>query len=657
MTKNKKRGLFAAFVLFCTLFVLLSSYINSVSAANAACCIEATPSVTQWAYDYLDEIYIGKYPDFALEFPFGSEGDRKVLKAAADKITNGAVTDKEKVDKIIKWVNKNIDYRSSDSGSGYIYAIDTYYNKKGNCVGYSQLILNFCRLSGIKAVMCCGARGDMKSLKLDGKVPDHAWTMIYIDGKWCLYDLLFDVYAETDRNFINRWYFFDFIEGVSPYVEKYAEYIWTGDCIFYIDGRFMHYINGVPAVQFRDSSGDGGVSVNNCMPFFTANRYYTQSGGSDGYEYAERPERKDSMLCDECYTDGWFTYGDGIYYAKPNGIKTGARIIDHNGRCLYFSYMSDAVILPGRSEDYTLTDGYLTLCKGEKVSVSYTWLENELSQGKKLKWESVDPEIATIDENNVITAHSEGLATFWVCAVDETGTHNQGALFQVGVLNEKRTVSYSFSEDVCDEKGHTYKSVTTKATLSENGKIEKKCTVCGYVHSETAVYYPKTVKLSSTKYTYDGKSHKPSVTVKDSSGKKLKKDTDYTVKYSKGRKTIGKYTVTVTFKGKYKGTKKLTFKIVPEKTSLSKLTAGKKQLTASWKTLSGVTGYEVQYSTSKSFKKNQKTVTVKKAKSKKKTIKKLKKGKKYYVRVRTYKTVDGSRIYSSWSSAKSIKVK
>ena len=204
---------------------------------------------------------------------------------------------------------------------------------------------------------------------------------------------------------------------------------------------------------------------------------------------------------------------------------------------------------------------------------------------------------------------------------------------------------------------HSYKTIaTTKASLSKNGKTTTKCAVCGNVSGTKTVYKIKSVKLSATSYTYNGKTRKPKVTVKDSKGNTLKKDTDYTVKYSSGCKNLGKYTVTVTFKGKYEGTKKLTFTIKPKAVTLSKVTAGSKQLTVTWKTVSGATGYEVQYSTSSKFK-NAKTATVSKGSSKKTTIKKLTKGKKYYVKVRAYKTVDGKKIYGAWSEVKNVKVK
>lgn len=104
-------------------------------------------------------------------------------------------------------------------------------------------------------------------------------------------------------------------------------------------------------------------------------------------------------------------------------------------------------------------------------------------------------------------------------------------------------------------------------------------------------------------------------------------------------------------------TTKNTETVKPKKTSIKKLGKGKKKFTVTWAKVSGVKGYQIQYSTDKKFKKNNKSVTVTKQKTTKATVKKLKSKKKYYVRVRTYKTVNGKKIYSSWSKVKSVKTK
>ena len=95
----------------------------------------------------------------------------------------------------------------------------------------------------------------------------------------------------------------------------------------------------------------------------------------------------------------------------------------------------------------------------------------------------------------------------------------------------------------------------------------------------------------------------------------------------------------------------------PKSTNTKNIKTAKKAILVTWKKVSGVKGYQVQVATDKKFKKNKKTVTIKKQKTTKTTVKKLKAKKKYYVRVRTYKIVNGKKIYSSWSKVKSVKTK
>lgn len=198
-----------------------------------------------------------------------------------------------------------------------------------------------------------------------------------------------------------------------------------------------------------------------------------------------------------------------------------------------------------------------------------------------------------------------------------------------------------------------------KATHYDDGENYKLCKYCdeykGYMNDYNAY---ETVALSKTSYTYDGKEKKPGVTVTDWLGDPISKS-EYTVTYPKSAKNVGKYTVTIKFKNHYVGTEKRTFTINPKGTSLSKVTSPKKaQLKVTWKKqATQTTGYQVQYSTDKNFKKGNKTVTVKGAKTTAKTISKLTKGKKYYVRVRTYKTVNKTNFYSGWSKSSSVTVK
>lgn len=171
----------------------------------------------------------------------------------------------------------------------------------------------------------------------------------------------------------------------------------------------------------------------------------------------------------------------------------------------------------------------------------------------------------------------------------------------------------------------------------------------------------KSVALTKTSYTYNKKAHKPGVVAKDNQGNKIPAS-DYTVKYSSGCKNVGKYAVTVTFKGEYKGTYTRTYNVVPQGTKLKSVKAGKKSFKATWKKQKTQTsGYQLAYSTSKKFAKKVKTTTVSKNGTVKKTVKKLSKKKTYYVKVRTYKTVKSGKktikLYSGWSAAKKVKTK
>lgn len=159
-----------------------------------------------------------------------------------------------------------------------------------------------------------------------------------------------------------------------------------------------------------------------------------------------------------------------------------------------------------------------------------------------------------------------------------------------------------------------------------------------------------TVSVKSTSLVYNGSYLKPAVTSVKVSGRTLVRGTDYTV--SGSRKAIGQGKLTITGKGKYKGTLTKKFTVKPGKVTLKSVTGGSKKLTAKWGKKGGDVKYQVKYRVkgTSAWKNAYATSTSR-------TIKNLKKGKTYQVKVRAYKKVSGKTYYGAFSEVKSAKVK
>ncbi len=206
-----------------------------------------------------------------------------------------------------------------------------------------------------------------------------------------------------------------------------------------------------------------------------------------------------------------------------------------------------------------------------------------------------------------------------------------------------------------DEHKHTYVQSIQPATANADGKVVTAC-ACGDVKSTVVIPRIGEVKLSAESFAYNKKTRTPTVTVYDRNSTKIP-EAYYSVAQPSGRKKVGTYKVTVTFKGNYSGTVTKSFKINPAGVKLTKVSATKKAFTAKWKKGSEISGYEIQYSTSRKFSKSAtKTKTVKKTKTKLK-VAKLKARKKYYVRIRTYKKIGKTKYVSAWSGNKTVKTK
>ena len=212
--------------------------------------------------------------------------------------------------------------------------------------------------------------------------------------------------------------------------------------------------------------------------------------------------------------------------------------------------------------------------------------------------------------------------------------------------------------------GKTLKNGTDyTVSYSNNTKVGKaKVTITGkgnYTGSVSKTYsiknnFKKATVSGISNKSYTGKNITQSITVKYN-GKTLKNGTGYTVSYS-SNKNIGTSTVKITGKGSYTGTITKTFKINPAKQEIQKLTAKSKAFFVDWAQKGSATGYEIQYATNSKFT-SAKKVTITNNKTDKTTVSKLSGKKKYYVRVRSYTTVKGTKYYGAWSSTKTVTTK
>ena len=203
--------------------------------------------------------------------------------------------------------------------------------------------------------------------------------------------------------------------------------------------------------------------------------------------------------------------------------------------------------------------------------------------------------------------------------------------------------------------------VDKTASIGVKGSKHKECTICKKILETAEIpalsrisISKASVTLSTSTYAYDGKAKKPGVTVK-LNGKTLKNGTDYSVTYSNNTK-VGTAKVTIKGKGNYSGTVTKTFKINPAKQEIQKLTAKSKAFFVDWAQKGSATGYEIQYATNSKFT-SAKKVTITNKKTDKTTVSKLSGKKKYYVRVRSYTTVKGTKYYGAWSASKSVTTK
>ena len=390
---------------------------------------------------------------------------------------------------------------------------------------------------------------------------------------------------------------------------------------------------------------NGGTLEEN--PKFGHN-YYNQLKPADlkdhDIKYAD-----EAWVCTSC--GKIFTDAEGIVEYDPDPCKDGHTIVIDQGKAA--TCTTDG-----------LTEGkHCSVCKTvlvpqEVIPASHNWEEDFTidkepsctTEGRK----SIHcKKCGETKDEQVIPATGHDF-TEWE-TIEETSCTKEG-------ITQRRCKICGFTETKkLDKKAHewgTEYTVDQPATFAADGSKSIHCKNCETISEAIAIPRINSVKISATAYTYSGGVKTPSVTVKDANGNALHNKTDYIVQYASGRKNVGTYKVIVTLKDNYSGKKTLSFTISPKGTAISSLSKSKKAFTAKWKKQSAQTsGYQLLYSTNSKFKSRNKYVTVSSYKTTSKTIKKLAAKKKYYVKIRTYKSVSGKKYYSGWSAAKTVVTK
>ncbi len=430
-------------------------------------------------------------------------------------------------------------------------------------------------------------------------------------------------------------------------------------------------LNGatITKVTILSNQGIFEVAVNQKLdPYYTGTEEVTAKG-STGDEAIEVniPADFENPTVSVSYTEGSGRTAKTIYVAENAAVVdgkvavSGALDFETNGSYTVLiqsdNYAAKSIILAAMMNDTqrATLEGYVTT--GEAIldkNDTLATLKEHVEEAKAL----LQNEEATSDQANELIGELEILIDEAKVDIDTLNVNLSATSYTYNGKAQVPTVSVEgYTEDTDYTVEYSNKSsqnvgtytVTIKGTGILKGSVEKEYTI------KAKALASSNVTLSKTSYTYNGKVQTPGVTVK--SVGTLKKDTDYTVSYTSGRKNVGVYTVTVKGKGNYSGTVAKTYTINPKGTSLSKVTASSKAFTATWTAQkTQTTGYQIQYSTSKTFS-GAKSVTIKSTKTTKTTVKKLSAKKTYYVRVRTYKTVSGKTYYSSWSASKKVKTK
>lgn len=584
-----------------------------------------------------------------------AEIEQSIWSEISERESAGETVSREDVDEITArtihdWLITNIEYsKYSDRTSATVF-LDNWdsddHTRYAICEGLSKAFKILGDRLGITSILVNGM-----AINSDSEMEQHMWNDVLIGDTWYGMDVSWDNQAEVP---IYIYYLTGYNES-GFFGQKYSE-DHIEDTDYWQDGKFVveypvlsdtcHTLVRSSILGFKEYDIDTAVYTGDeIRPNVTIRIMGVTL--TEGVDYTLEYKNNINATVD---VDDMSQYG--IIYITGIGKYYDTKTV------LFYIAPRDISNITFKSADYTYT--------GSAIKAFDTLTSN----GRTLT-EGID---YTVEYKNNVNV---GTATFTVTGIGNyTGTATGSfKITKVSLANIKLSglSSYTYTGSAIKPTFSTitygglnfvkgtdftisYKNNTNvgTATITVKG-IGSYCTGSTSATFKIAAKSISSAKVSSiSNKTYTGSAIKPTPTVKVG-GKTLKKGTDYTLSY-KNNKSTGVATITITGKGNYKGTKTVKFYIVPKKIAVRGLTSPKtKTIKLTWTKNSTVTGYQIQYSTSSKFT-NATTVWVKSYKKTSATITKLKAKKKYYVRIRGYKTVSGTKKYGAWAT-KSIKTK
>ena len=380
-------------------------------------CYDTAVANYEATIEFLDEYYIQKYPNLALEPLYGGEKEHKMFREIAENIVAKDIKHTEP-ETLYNWMNENILLNGQ-----YGYPLDVYNFKSADCYGNATLLCELLRSIDIPAVVVTGYTGNTVSVLTekmleDEEVTKHAWVLTYYEGTWQLLDSAMDRMI-NDKQEICKWYYTnDIDDGLAIYSDLFNPNVNDGSPCFK-DGEFFIYSEG--CLLGRNT---GYSEVIDPEWVFRVWEDFNLSGS--GARYVD----DNSEIKMEFNKGGWINNGGGVRYFKNNMSVLCHYVMDIDGVTYAIGQNGEMFDISSLNGNYRIKYGYPII----DVGTTFQPQPAIIGEIETIEWSSSNSNVITIDENGVFTAVGTGCA-YVDCDVVTTEGSRRHFMLEIGVDN------------------------------------------------------------------------------------------------------------------------------------------------------------------------------------------------------------------------------